>query len=95
MAAASGPGGDGVIGRWLATGAIGVLFLVAVALPGLPGMSQGVEPGVVRSDVADAVGRVGQRLPDFELRDLAGQPVRLSDLRGHRVLLTFERSLDW
>jgi peroxiredoxin len=38
---------------------------------------------------------VGERLPDFELLDLEGEPVRLSDLRGHRVLLTFERSLDW
>ena len=84
-----------MIGRWLASGAIGVLLLVTVALPGLPGMSQGVEPGVVRSDAAAAVGRVGDRLPDFELRDLAGRPVRLSNLRGHRVLLTFERSLDW
>jgi cytochrome oxidase Cu insertion factor (SCO1/SenC/PrrC family) len=84
-----------VIGRWLATAAIGALLLVAVALPGLPGMGQGVEPGAVRADVADAVGRVGERLPDFELLDLEGEPVRLSDLRGHRVLLTFERSLDW
>ena len=61
----------------------------------LPGLQQGFEPGKVRADDPDAVGRVGEVLPDFELRDLQGVPVRLSDFRGHRVLLTFERSLDW
>ena len=40
-------------------------------------------------------GRTGEVLPDFTLRDLDGVPVRLSDLRDQRVLLTFERSVDW
>jgi len=83
------------MGRILAT--LGILVLLAIPLvgPRLPGLQQGIEPGKVRADDPDAVGRVGEALPDFELLDLQGVPVRLSDFRGHRVLLTFERSLDW
>ncbi|WP_405086277.1 peroxiredoxin [Microbispora sp. NBC_01389] len=32
---------------------------------------------------------VGQRAPDFALKDQHGVPVRLSDLRGRRVVLVF------
>jgi peroxiredoxin len=32
---------------------------------------------------------VGDKAPDFELKDQHGTPVRLSDLRGKRVLLVF------
>lgn len=32
---------------------------------------------------------IGRTAPDFELTDLDGQPVRLSDLRGRAVLLNF------
>jgi hypothetical protein len=39
--------------------------------------------------------RVGEPFPDVALADLSGAPVRIGDFRGHRVLLTFERSLDW
>ena len=49
----------------------------------------------LRNDVPGAVGRVGERLPEFVLPDLAGDKVRLADFRGRRVLLTFERSVDW
>jgi peroxiredoxin len=49
----------------------------------------------LRAHVGDRAGRVGEPMPDFALADLDGEIVRLSDLRGHRVLLTFERSLDW
>lgn len=83
------------MGRILATLGILVLMLIPLAGSKLPGMKQGFEPGKVRSDDPDAVGRLGEALPDFELLDLQGVPVRLSDFRGHRVLLTFERSLDW
>ena len=33
--------------------------------------------------------RVGQPAPEFSLESLAGTPVRLSDFRGHPVVLTF------
>lgn len=83
------------MGRILAT--LGILMLLVIPLmgPRLPGAQHGFEPGKVRADDPDAVGRAGEALPDFELLDLQGVPVRLSDFRGHRVLLTFERSLDW
>lgn len=83
------------MGRILAT--LGILLLLVIPLAGtrLPGMQSGVESGPVRADVPGAVGRVGDALPDFQALDLQGVRVRLSDFRGHRVLLTFERSLDW
>jgi len=33
----------------------------------------------------------GERAPDFELEDVQGKPVRLTDLRGKIVLLAFLR----
>jgi thioredoxin-dependent peroxiredoxin len=36
----------------------------------------------------------GQTAPDFELRDQDGDPVRLSDLRGRRVVLYFYPKAD-
>jgi cytochrome oxidase Cu insertion factor (SCO1/SenC/PrrC family) len=80
--------------RWLATAAIAGLLLLDLALPSLDIGRRGSE-AALRSDVPHALGRVGERLPDFSLPDLDGTPVRLSDLRGHPVLLTFERSVDW
>lgn len=84
-----------LVGRLLATLGLLVLLALDLALPHLPGLRQGFEPGVVRADVPGAVGRVGERLPDFTVYATDGLPIRLSDLRGHRVLLTFERSVDW
>jgi cytochrome oxidase Cu insertion factor (SCO1/SenC/PrrC family) len=80
--------------RVLATLGIVALLALDLALPAVPGMQRGRE-AVARSEVPGAAGRVGERLPDFTLPDLDGVPVTLSDLRGHRVLLTFERSVDW
>jgi cytochrome oxidase Cu insertion factor (SCO1/SenC/PrrC family) len=82
------------MGRWLATAGIAALFALNLALPSLPIAKQGAEASV-RSEASDAVAAPGRPLPAFELVDLDGAPIRLADLRGHRVLLTFERSLDW
>jgi len=49
----------------------------------------------VRADAPAASVRVGEPFPDVTLADLSGAPVRVADFRGKRVLLTFERSLDW
>ncbi len=37
---------------------------------------------------------VGDKAPDFELPDQSGEPVRLSDLRGRRVVLYFYPKAD-
>jgi peroxiredoxin Q/BCP len=37
---------------------------------------------------------VGQPAPDFELPDQNGEPVRLSDLRGQRVVVYFYPKAD-
>ncbi len=83
-----------MIGRILATLVIVTLLGVDWALPRLDMSRMGRDP-VARSDVRSAVPEVGQPLPDFTLPDIDGVPVTLSELQGYRVLLTFERSVDW
>ncbi len=80
--------------RWIGTAAIVGLLLLDVVLPSTSLGRRGNEPAL-RADIPGAVGAVGERLPDFTLADLEGEPVRLSDFRGRQVLLTFERSVDW
>ena len=81
--------------RWLVTAAIAVLFAGVVMLPGTDLGRRGTEARA-RADVDGALGAIGERLPDVAWLDLdTGSPLRLSDLRGHRVVLTFERSVDW
>lgn len=80
--------------RWLATVAIALLFALNLALPATDIGRRGSETRV-RADAEGAVGVVGQPLPELALPDLEGEIVRLADLRGHPVLLIFERSVDW
>ena len=80
--------------RWTGSVVIGLLLVIALALP-WTGVGRRGTDGEVRSDIDGAVGAVGDTLPHIELLDLDGGPLRLEDLRGHRVLLTFERSVDW
>ena len=81
-----------------------ILRLIAtVALLGLLGLNwalpttsigrRGTET-TVRSDVETQL-VLGRRLPAVELTGLDGRVYTAEDLRGHRVLLTFERSVDW
>ncbi len=80
--------------RWLATAVIGLLLVLDLALPHTALGRRGSEARS-RDEVPAAKGRLGAVLPELSLTDLSGAPFRLSELRGHRVLLTFERSLDW
>ena len=80
--------------RILATLPILGLLALDVALPNLSLGRRGTDASV-RADSPKAVARVGEAMPDFTLPDLDGIPVTLSALRGHRVLVTFERSVDW
>jgi cytochrome oxidase Cu insertion factor (SCO1/SenC/PrrC family) len=80
--------------RWLATLAIAALLALAIFVPDTPLGRRGAE-AMVRSDVEGAVGMAGERLPDLALESLEGEPIALADFRGHPLLLTFERSVDW
>lgn len=80
--------------RWLATGIIAALFVLNLMLPGTDIGRRGHE-AQARADIDGAVGKVGERLPEFHLEDLRGQVVSLNEMRGHPTLLIFERSVDW
>ena len=80
--------------RWLATASILALLLLTAILPRTALGRRGHE-AVARNDVASAVGLRGQLFPQLALRTLDGAPVDWRSLRGHRVLITLERSLDW
>ena len=80
--------------RLLASLGIVSLLALDLALPWTSLGRRGTEARA-RHDVPDAFAEVGAPFPDFVLPDLSGDPVRLADLRGQRVVLTFERSVDW
>jgi len=80
--------------RILASLGIVLLFALDLALPATPIGRRGTEARA-RRDVPSAFAASGAIFPDFVLPDLEGVPVRLSELRGQRVILTFERSVDW
>ena len=80
--------------RWLGTAVILLLLAIDAALPSTPIGRRGSD-AQVRADVESASVRVGEKLPDFALDDIDGTRLRLADLRGRRVLITFERSVDW
>ena len=82
------------MGRLLATLLIGALLALDFFLPRTSLGRRGSE-AAARQEVPGALGTVGQELPDLALQDLDGRAVRLSELRGKRLLITFERSVDW
>lgn len=75
--------------------------IVIVSLFGLNWMLPDMEIGrrgpsaQARVDVEGTQISVGAVLPDAALMDLGGATVPLSSLRGERVLLILERSIDW
>jgi cytochrome oxidase Cu insertion factor (SCO1/SenC/PrrC family) len=80
--------------RILATVVIGLLLVLDLALPTTSIGRRGSEASA-RLDLDGAFHAVGAPLPALSLRDLDGQRVSLDQFLGHRVLLTFERSVDW
>ena len=82
-----------MIGRMLATLGIVALLALDLALPSTDLGRRGTS--AARNDVPAAAPKLGEKMPDFSLVDLDGRGIQLSDLLGHRVLLTFERSVDW
>ncbi|MGH7336450.1 MAG: TlpA family protein disulfide reductase [Myxococcota bacterium] len=80
--------------RWLATAAIAALLALDVLLPYTALGRRGPE-AQQRVDVAGVTVRVGAPAPELVLRTLEGRPLSLADFRGHPLLVTFERSVDW
>jgi hypothetical protein len=79
--------------RGLASLVLVGLFVFNWLIPSHPTMARGSE-NQVRADVETEL-VLGQSLPPLSLIGLDGREYTLEDLRGHRVLLTFERSVDW
>jgi cytochrome oxidase Cu insertion factor (SCO1/SenC/PrrC family) len=80
--------------RILATVAIVALALLVIAAPSTPLGRRGSEART-RAEAPGATLGIGDAFPTLALQSLDGTPFDLSSLRGHRVLLTFERSVDW
>ncbi len=80
--------------RWLATAVIVALLALDIWIPHTPLGRRGPE-AQMRADVAGVAVRVGSLAPDLALRTLDGRPLSLADFRGHPLLVTFERSVDW
>jgi len=80
--------------RWFATLLLVGLFGLDLWMPNAPIARRGHER-TVRADVPAASAWVGKALPDLAFEDLEGRVVRSADLRGHPLLLVFERSVDW
>lgn len=79
--------------RGVATVALVGLLSYNALLP-KTGLGRRGTEAVARSDVEHGLA-IGQRLPELRLFDLDGRAYTREDLLGHRVLLTFERSVDW
>ncbi|MDQ0970990.1 peroxiredoxin [Neobacillus niacini] len=68
--------------------AVVLIALLGVAI--VQAMDKKAEPENVSQEAANMGGlKVGAKAPDFELRTLAGDTVKLSDFRGKKVMLNF------
>ena len=79
--------------RGLATVVLVGLLGLNMALPTTSLGRRGTET-LVRADVTSEL-LVGRGLPPLKLVGFDGRLHTREDLLGHRVLLTFERSVDW
>ncbi len=80
--------------RWLATALLLLLLALDLGLPRTAVGRRGAEDRL-RAEAGQAALRPGLPLPPLALRSLEGAPLRLESFRGRRLLLTFERSVDW
>ncbi len=80
--------------RWIATAIIVLLFVLNLALPSTSIGRRGSDTQA-RSDIPLAAGEIGKPIPSFRLTSISGEAIDSSQLLGHRVLLIFERSVDW
>ena len=80
--------------RWIATAIIALLFILNMALPSTSIGRRGTE-AEARRDYPGQFGEIGDKLPRFHLVNIDGESIRSTDLLGHKLLLIFERSVDW
>lgn len=68
--------------------AVVLIALLGVAI--VQAMDKKAEPENVSQEAANMGGlKVGAKAPDFELKTLAGDTIKLSDLKGKKVMLNF------
>jgi thiol-disulfide isomerase/thioredoxin len=63
--------------------------VLSVCLTALAGCGQHSADQPAARETAPASGEIGSRLPDFDLKDLTGQPLSSADLHGKVVLVDF------
>jgi hypothetical protein len=80
--------------RWLGSLVIVALLALNWAMPSTEMGRRGIDPDP-RADVESATLRVGAMMPNLELTTIDGTRIRIADFRGKRMLITFERSVDW
>jgi peroxiredoxin len=70
-----------------------IAVVVLIALLGVAivqAMDKKAEPDIASQEAANMGGlKVGAKAPDFELKTLAGDTVKLTDLKGKKVMLNF------
>jgi peroxiredoxin len=67
---------------------VALIALLGVAI--VQAMDKKAEPENVSQEAANMGGlKVGAKAPDFELKTLSGDTVKLSDLKGKKVMLNF------
>lgn len=80
--------------RWLGSFVIVALLALVWALPSTRMGRRGTD-SEPRADVESATLRVGAMMPDLALTTIDGTRFHVADFRGKRILITFERSVDW
>ena len=80
--------------RLLGTALILALLALNWLLPSTPMGRRGSDMEV-KAEVETAKLAVGKPVPNLELTTIDGTQLHLADFRGKRILLTFERSVDW
>ena len=77
--------------RASASSAITLLLMLSM---GMPVYAQSLQPG--RIDVSKLGPQVGDRVPDFSLKDQTGKVRTLQSIMGPKgAMLVFVRSADW
>lgn len=68
--------------------AVVLITLLTVAI--VQAMDKKAEPDQLSQETANMDGlKIGAKAPDFELKTLSGETVKLSDLKGKKVMLNF------